>query len=144
MPASSTGPVPQIKWRGQTVRRGRDQDPHGSKRPCIQGLTRTACFDMVLVVTRGEKRCHTDCSSAVHRGAGSLVPSLGRELDHIYVLPCWGLDAKPLRLLPMNAGYPVVSKTFSSFLKKKQTKTGHVGTGLGSIKLLDCQCFGCI
>lgn len=86
---------------------------------------------MVLVVTRGEKRCHTDCSSAVHRGAGSLVPSLGRELDHIYVLPCWGLDAKALRLLPMNAGYPVVSKPFSPFPKKTKPRQDMWGLGWG-------------
>lgn len=123
MAALSTGPVPQILWGGQMVRRGRDpQDPHGSNdcvfRLCIQALTRAAGFAVVPVVT----------------SAGSWITSV------CFILGTFSQIPETL------SGGCRLSSCIQTFLisvsKKAQTKTPHAGWVV--IKLLDCQCFGCI
>lgn len=141
MPVLSTGPVPQIQW-GQIVRRGRDhQDPHSSKRPCIQGLTWAECFDMGLVGKRGATQ-----TAAVLCTEGQAVWSISWQGtgSHLHAFLLWSRCQTPetptdeFRLSSCTQTFVPVS------LKKSQTKIPHVGTGLVCIRLLDCQCFGCI
>lgn len=91
---------------------------------CIQGLTQAAFFAVVLVIICG-KRGATQ-TAAVLSTEGQAVPSLSGQGagSHLHA-SFWGLDAKPLRLLLMNASYPVVSKHFSFLFLKKHKPRHH-------------------
>lgn len=124
-------PVLQILWGGQIERRGRDYlDPHGSRRPCIWGMTRAACFDMILVVTCGEEVLHRP-QQCFPQTSGRYSTPLHKEPERTCLLPHCDLDAEPLRLLLINADYPIFSKYLSPSLKKPKTEVANTGTGLG-------------
>lgn len=141
---SCRAPVLQILWGGQIARRRRDHlDPCGSRRPRIQGMTQAACFDMIRVVTHGEKRCCTDPAvlSPEEQAVRSPSPQ-GRGADVPASLLWCGCRAP--ETLTDECRLSNCIQIFLPISKKTPNQDGKYRDWTWGTKLLACQCFGCI